>query len=89
MFGWGVNAHGQLGLGPASISSFVPTPQRIDYFNDRVCIQMACSLTHSLFLLADGTVLSAGNNEYLQLGREGRTTTPGKILVDLRCYVIE
>lgn len=78
MLGWGVNAHGQLGLGPSLISSFVPTPQRIDFFNERTCIQVACSLTHSLFLLADGNVYSAGNNEYLQLGREGRTTIPGK-----------
>lgn len=77
MFGWGVNSHGQLGLGP-STTSFIPTPQRIPFFNDHTCLQVACSLTHSIFLLDDGNVYSAGNNEYSQLGREGRTTVPGR-----------
>jgi E3 ubiquitin-protein ligase HERC4 len=79
MFGWGVNSHGQLGLGSSAIASFVSIPKSIPFFNDYTCIQVACSLTHSLFLLDDGSVYSAGNNEYLQLGREGRTETPGKI----------
>jgi E3 ubiquitin-protein ligase HERC4 len=78
MFGWGVNSHGQLGLGPALVASFVPVPQRISLFDDHICIQVACSLTHSIFLLDDGSVYSTGNNEYLQLGREGRTTIPGR-----------
>lgn len=80
MLGWGVNSHGQLGLGPSSLASFVSMPQRIPFFNDQYCIQVACSLTHSLFLLHDGAVYSAGNNEYSQLGREGRATVPGKIV---------
>ncbi|CAF4634181.1 unnamed protein product [Rotaria sp. Silwood1] len=84
MLGWGVNSHGQLGLGPSSTASFVSTPQRIPLFNDYTCIQVACSLTHSLFLLRDGTVYSAGNNEYSQLGREGRTTIPGKYLIKIQ-----
>ncbi|CAF1080148.1 unnamed protein product [Rotaria sordida] len=67
MFGWGVNAYGQLGLGPSSIASFISVPQRILFFNDHTSIQVACSLTHSLFLLHDSTVYSAGNNECLQL----------------------
>ena len=78
MFGWGVNSHGQLGLGPSSLSTFIPTADRITFFNDYTCIQVACSLTHSLFLLNDGSVFSAGNNEYSQLGREGKGTVPGK-----------
>ncbi len=79
MFGWGVNSHGQLGLGPSAIASFIPIPKSIPFFNDCTCIQVACSLTHSLFLLDDGSVHSAGNNEYLQLGREGRAEIPGSI----------
>jgi E3 ubiquitin-protein ligase HERC4 len=79
MFGWGVNSHGQIGIGPSSITSFVPTPKSIPFFNDNTCIQVACSLTHTIFLLDDGSVYSAGNNEYSQLGREGRTTIPGRI----------
>jgi E3 ubiquitin-protein ligase HERC4 len=77
MLGWGINAHGQLGLGSSSISNFIPTPQRIGFCNDHLCIQVACSLTHTVFLLHDGSVYTAGNNEYSQLGREGRTSVPG------------
>lgn len=79
MFGWGVNSHGQLGLGSSAISSFIPKPQPIDFFTDYTCIQVACSLTHSLFLINDGSIYSSGNNEYSQLGREGRTTLPEKV----------
>ncbi|CAF3739050.1 unnamed protein product [Adineta steineri] len=79
MFGWGVNLHGQLGLGSSLTSGFVPTPQRIVFFNDHICIQVACSLTHSIFLLDDGSVYSAGNNEYSQLGREGKTSIPERV----------
>ena len=81
MLGWGVNLHGQLGLGPSSVSSFIPEPQSIPFFDAHQCTQVACSLTHSLFLLIDGSVYSAGNNEYSQLGREGRTTIPGTIFI--------
>jgi alpha-tubulin suppressor-like RCC1 family protein len=78
MLAWGVNAHGQLGLGSSAISNFIPTPQRISFFNDCTCIQVASSLTHTIFLLNNGHVYSAGDNEYSQLGREGRTSVPGK-----------
>ena len=78
MLGWGVNAHGQLGLGQPAVSNFVSTPQRIAFFNDHSCAQVACSLTHTVFLMQDGNVFTAGNNEYSQLGREGRTSIPGK-----------
>jgi len=79
MFGWGINSYGQLGLGPSSTSTFVPVPKSITFPTDHTCIQVACSLTHSIFLFDDGSVYSAGNNEYSQLGREGRTTVPGRI----------
>jgi E3 ubiquitin-protein ligase HERC4 len=78
MLGWGINAHGQIGLGPSAVTNYIPTPQRISFFNDHLCTQVACSLTHSVFLLHDGSIYTAGNNEYSQLGREGRTTVPGK-----------
>ncbi len=78
MLGWGLNSHGQLGLGPSAITNFISTPQRISFFNDHSCTQVACSLTHSVFLLHDGSVYTAGNNEYSQLGREGRTSIPGE-----------
>jgi E3 ubiquitin-protein ligase HERC4 len=86
MLGWGVNSHGQLGLGSSSTTSFVPTPKQISFFNDHTCIQVACSLTHSIFLLDDGSVYSAGSNEYSQLGRQGRTTTPGITLTNNSFY---
>lgn len=78
MLGWGVNAHGQLGLGQPLVTNFIPTPQRIAFFNEHQCVQVACSLTHTAFLIQDGNVFTAGNNEYSQLGREGRTSIPGE-----------
>lgn len=75
MFGWGVNDRGQLGLVP---SEFVPTPQPITFFKDQICMQVACSLTHAIFLLGDGSVYTAGDNGCSQLGREGKGTTPGR-----------
>lgn len=80
MLGWGVNSNGQIGLGIAAVCSFIATPKLIPMFNEYHCIQMTCSLTHSIFLLNDGTVRTSGNNDYKQLGREGRTTMPGRIL---------
>lgn len=78
MFAWGVNAHGQLGLGSSAISNFISVPQKIPFFNDHTCVQVACSLSHSIFLLNDGSVYSVGNNEFSQLGRDGRTSVPGE-----------
>ncbi|CAF1039515.1 unnamed protein product [Rotaria sordida] len=89
MLGWGINAHGQLGLGPSAVTSFIPTPQRIQFFNDYTCIQVACSLTHSVFLLDDGSVYTAGNNEYSQLGREGRTTVPEKVILPQQVNAVQ
>ena len=79
MLGWGVNSYGQLGLGASLISSLIPKPKLIPFFNKNTCIQVSSSLIHSLFLLNDGSVYSSGNNDYSQLGREGRTSIPGKI----------
>ncbi|CAF1467672.1 unnamed protein product, partial [Adineta steineri] len=89
MLGWGINAHGQLGLGPSAPTSFISTPQRIPFFNDRTCVQVSCSLTHSVFLLADGSVYTAGNNEYLQLGREGRASVPEKVILPQNDDVVQ
>ncbi|CAF4429539.1 unnamed protein product [Rotaria socialis] len=89
MLGWGINAHGQLGLGPAAVTNFIPTPQRIPFFNDYACIQVACSLTHSIFLLNDGSVYTAGSNEYSQLGREGRTSVPEKVILPQHAEVVQ
>ncbi|CAF1021817.1 unnamed protein product [Adineta steineri] len=89
MLGWGINAHGQLGLGPSAPTSFIPTPQRIPFFNDRTCVQVSCSLAHSVFLLADGSVYTAGNNEYLQLGRDGRASVPEKVILPQNDDVVQ
>jgi E3 ubiquitin-protein ligase HERC4 len=90
MLGWGINTHGQLGLGPSStVTSFIPTPQRIPFFNDHTCIQVACSLTHSVFLLHDGSIYTSGSNEFSQLGRDGRTSVPGEIRDNNKNVLIE
>ncbi|CAF1465462.1 unnamed protein product [Rotaria magnacalcarata] len=89
MLGWGINGYGQLGLGPAAVTNFIPTPQRIPFFNDYACTQVACSLTHSIFLLNDGSVYTAGSNEYSQLGREGRTSVPEKVILPQHAEVVQ
>lgn len=81
MLVWGVNSHGQLGLGPSFINHYIPEPKPVPFFDNYKCQQVASSLTHSLFLMADGYVYSSGSNEYSQLGREGRTSVPGKSCV--------
>ncbi|CAF0994212.1 unnamed protein product, partial [Didymodactylos carnosus] len=76
MLCFGVASNGQLGLG-SNPAGFIATPQRNKFFDDKTCIQVACTLTHSCFLMDDGNVYSCGNNEYSQLGREGRNYVPG------------
>lgn len=42
--------------------------------------QIACGQHHSLFLLDDGDLLSCGNNDCGQLGREGPRTIPSEFM---------
>lgn len=59
---WGYNGYGQLGNGNTDDQAF---PVEIG-INQTTGISGGCY--HTLFLQADGTVLSVGDNEYGQLG---------------------
>ncbi|KAF3847807.1 hypothetical protein F7725_020835 [Dissostichus mawsoni] len=66
VFSWGLNSHGQLGLGKEVLQQFVP---------DLVCAltgvavtQVTAGATHSLFLTLPGLVYCCGANKSGQLG---------------------
>lgn len=60
----GYNGYGQLGDG--NTATVVSTP--VTTLGIANCVEVSAGLTHSLFLLSDGTVKSAGRNNYGQLG---------------------
>jgi alpha-tubulin suppressor-like RCC1 family protein len=67
---WGQNLHRQLGNGSSDASSDVPLPVSDLKFVTAV----SAGATHSLALLANGTVVAWGDNEFGQLG-DGSTAT--------------
>lgn len=82
VFAWGENTQGQLGLGTST------GPQHCEVNEEeRACApiptvvpgiltatEVAVGGSHSLILKADGTVLSAGGDEFGQLGNAGTTS---------------
>ena len=68
VIGWGTNLSGQIGTGsPSSMGCFcVPTPQPV--LGVTGVTQIAAGRTHTLALLADGTVRAWGANSHGQLG---------------------
>lgn len=68
VFSWGSNSHGQLGLQKQDIHmSFLP--YRIKNLGGEVaCKQVACGENHTVFLMANGGVLTCGANEFGQCG---------------------
>lgn len=52
-----------------------------DSLKDVQVSQIACGETHTLFVLADGSMYSCGNNDYGQLGHSKRTSRPGNVNV--------
>lgn len=83
---WGSNGSGQLGrstpadCGTNGTTACGRTPELVAGIEDAVAIE--AGFTHSLVLLANGTVLSFGNNSKGQLGRETAETfsaTPAAI----------
>jgi alpha-tubulin suppressor-like RCC1 family protein len=76
-FGWGLNTHGQAGVG--SNESSIPAPLPIDL---HFVTAVSGGLRHSLALLANGTVESWGYDSHGQLGDEGAVATRAPILVE-------
>ena len=70
VFAWGSNARGRLGIGRALVRPAVPTPLPSGSFAHRRVVSIGCGLHHSVFLLEDGSVFTAGCNENGQLGRQ-------------------
>lgn len=62
---WGENVHGQLGNGTSAVFAY-PDPTIISGLSDVVAVEGGSAF--SLFLKADGTVLSCGKNSGGQLG---------------------
>ena len=76
-YGWGLNSHGQTGVGSSEQFILSPTPISSLHYVTAV----AAGRNHSLALLAGGTVDSWGSNAFGQLGDEGATQTANPIPV--------
>lgn len=57
LYMWGCNQYGQLGNPSVKTCSLVPKEDGKKY------IEVACGLTHTLVLNAEGLVFSAGDND--------------------------
>jgi alpha-tubulin suppressor-like RCC1 family protein len=80
---WGWNTHGELGLTGMAQSS---VPVAIDLAGVEAgtnLTQIALGASHSLALLADGTLAAWGDNSYGQLGNNSTTPSAAPVLVDL------
>jgi len=65
VFSWGMNGHGQLGLGHSSDRN---SPQRVDPLCFRKVLGMAGGTYHSLVYVKNGGLFSFGCNDHGQLG---------------------
>lgn len=80
-FAWGYNTSGQLGTNPAAVAHTLPTavaglPADVDV------VDVSAGDTHSVALLADGTVWAWGADNYGQLGNDAALSsalTPVKV----------
>jgi len=75
----GDNTNGQLGLNPETRGSQTKTIIKV---RDEGVAKVACGESHTAILLKSGEVLTAGSNEYMQLGRQGEENTWGFELVE-------
>lgn len=67
VFGWGWNAHGQVGCGRRGVES-VPQITRLEALSELSVRAVHCSYNSSLALTADGQVFGWGDNSSRQLG---------------------
>lgn len=77
-FGWGLNIHGQAGVGSDESSIPAPLPIKGPSFVTAV----SGGKGHSLALLANGTVEAWGFDSHGQLGNEGAIATRTPVLVE-------
>ncbi|XP_067850557.1 probable E3 ubiquitin-protein ligase HERC4 [Heptranchias perlo] len=69
MFCWGDGVSSQVGLLNKERHQVISEPQEIKHLRGRTVKEVCCGEKHSVFLLADGTVFSCGDNKNGQLGR--------------------
>ena len=67
LFSWGMNAHGQLGIGCVNRYRRYE-PQTIIFPNDKKIVQVCCGEGHSFVLTEDGVIYGWGNNRFGQTG---------------------
>ena len=67
VFSWGMNDHGQLGIGCAKSDKYYE-PQLVEFFNDKKIVQVCCGERHSLVLTEEGVVYGWGDNTCGQTG---------------------
>ncbi|KAJ1524442.1 hypothetical protein ONE63_010939 [Megalurothrips usitatus] len=86
---WGNTANGELGLGGIE-ENHILCPRELPFSSqDGSSIQdIVCGGSHSLMLTSKGEVLSCGNNDHGQLGRESHRTRP-ELVTSLSDYSIQ
>ena len=94
VFGFGMTAQGQLGLGEdVMLNKYAPEPLPLPYFiclleqeTSLRCIAITTGLAHSFFLLSDGSLRATGMNKFgqLALGHKEAQHTPQAIPFDFR-----
>ena len=67
-YGFGDNTYGQLGLGSSTTSYPTPTHVAVVEGSTSGGIQVGCGLNHTMWLLANNTFASCGNNSIGQIG---------------------
>lgn len=76
VYGWGMAAKGQLGLGENFMAAkYAPEPTSLPYFSECMtssagslrCVALSTGLAHSVFLMSDGSIRVTGMNTYGQL----------------------
>lgn len=66
VFSWGLNSHGQLGLGKEVSLQY--TPVLVSALTGVAVTQISAGATHTLFLTLPGLVYCCGANKFGQLG---------------------
>ena len=78
---WGRSASGELGIDDSSGEKIIRIPTVVTAFqreHARASVKdIACGKQHTVILLEDGQVYSAGSNESKQLGHEKHGSEPG------------
>eukprot|EP01083_Nonionella_stella_P096617 271665_1 len=79
VYGFGDNNKSQIDYDTSD--TLVLEPLKVQFFDDKYCVKVACGYRHSAVMDSDGFVYCFGNNEYGQIGNgnEIHLTAPHKI----------